>query len=198
MKKYKTIVIDPPWKYGKWGKAADSPLARKKFPNGQWSKDFDLPYSFMTTEEISCLPVSDLSDASCDCYLWTTQKYLPVSFEILSNWGFNYCQTLAWCKTPRGLGQGGLFVPTTEFILLGRKGKMPLKKRIDSTWWNIKRTASHSTKPEFFQDLIESVSDAPRLEMFARRKREGWDCWGNEIESDIEIPIKSAVKYITQ
>ena len=197
MKKYKTIVIDPPWKYGVWGKNSGKGC-RGDF-SGRKDVIVALPYSFMSLEEIEHIPLYELADSNCDCYLWVTQKYLPNGFGLLNHWGFKYCQTLTWCKTPRGLGQGGLFVPTTEFILLGRRGNMPKYRRIDSTWWNIKRPHnSHSTKPEFFQDLIESVSDAPRLEMFARRKRQGWDCWGNEIESDIEIPIKSAVKYITQ
>lgn len=187
MKKYKTIVADPPWQYGKWGKASDTPLARKKFPNGQWEEDFSLPYSHMTVDEIKGLPVSGIADDDCDLYLWTTQKYLPDAFEVMKAWGFKYCQTLTWCKTPRGTGQGGLFCPTTEFLLLGRKGKMPKKKRNDSTWWNVKRTAVHSKKPEFFQDLIESVSDGPRVELFARRAREGWDVWGNEVECTAEL-----------
>ncbi len=187
MKKYKTIVADPPWQYGKWGKASDTPLARKKFPNGQWKEDFSLPYSHMTVGEIKELPVAGMAEDDCDLYLWTTQKYLPYAFEVMAAWGFKYCQTLTWCKTPRGTGQGGLFCPTTEFLLLGRKGKMPKKPRIDSTWWNVKRTQKHSKKPEFFQDLIESVSDGPRVELFARRGREGWDVWGNEVECTAEL-----------
>ena len=30
----------------------------------------------------------------------STQKYLPDAFEVLKAWGFKYCQTLTWCKTP--------------------------------------------------------------------------------------------------
>jgi len=190
MKKYKTIVVDPPWKYGKWGKA--NPKSR---PNG---KDYEMPYSTMSVWEITRLPVEKLTNDNCDLYLWTTQKYLPDAFTVISSWGFKYCQTLTWGKTPRGTGQGGLFCPTTEFIILGRKGKAPQKKRIDSTWWNIKRPHnSHSTKPEFFQDLIEQVSDSPRLEMFARRKRFGWDVWGNEVESDINIETYNHQMHLT-
>jgi len=187
MKKYKTIVVDPPWKYGKWGKASDSPLARKKFPNGQWEKDFDIPYNTMSIDEIKDLNVGKFADKNCELYLWTTQKYLPDAFDVLKVWGFKYCQILTWCKTPRGTGQGGVYCPTTEFLILGRKGKAPKVKRIDSTWWNIKRTSNHSKKPEFFQDLIEAVSEKPRLEMFARRKRTGWDVWGNEVDSDLTL-----------
>jgi N6-adenosine-specific RNA methylase IME4 len=38
----------------------------------------------------------------------------------------------------------------------------------------------HSAKPEAFIDLVEQVSPPPRLELFARRNRLGWDTWGNE------------------
>ena len=62
-------------------------------------------------------------------------------------------------------------------------------ERIDTTWFEVKRTKRHSEKPEFFQDLIEKVSEAPRLEMFARRYRMGWDVWGNEVESDIALSV---------
>lgn len=179
---FRTIVADPPWQYGKWGKASDTPAARKKFPNGQWEKDFSLPYIFMTVREITALPVAVIAADDCDLYLWTTQKYLPDSFDVMKAWGFKYCQTLTWCKAPRGAGQGGLYCPTTEFLLLGRKGRMPTgKKRIDSTWWQMTRTRKHSQKPEEFQDMIETVSNGPRLEMFARRPRDGWTVWGNEV-----------------
>ena len=62
---------------------------------------------------------------------------------------------------------------------------MPKVERINTTWWAVKRQSRHSKKPEFFQDLIKTVSDAPRIELFARRPRAGWDVWGNEVESSI-------------
>jgi len=176
--KFRTIVADPPWQYGKWGKT--TPASR---PNGH---EYDMPYPTMTVQEIAALPVAGCAADDCDLYLWTTQKYLPDAFSVMQAWGFRYCQALTWCKAPRGLGQGGLFCPTTEFLLLGRKGRMPQgKRRLDSTWWQVKRPHnSHSTKPEFFQDTIETVSDGPRLELFARRARPGWTVWGNEVEAN--------------
>ena len=174
-KKYQIIYVDPPWRYGVWGKA--NPKSR---PNG---KVYPMPYPTMSTDEIKRLPVVALADNNCDLYLWATQKYLPVAFSVLEIWGFKYCQTLTWCKAPRGTGQGGLYCPTTEFLILGRKGKMPTnKKRQDSTWWQIKRPHnSHSTKPAFFKDLIMEMGGDPRIELFARQKTEGWDVWGNEV-----------------
>jgi N6-adenosine-specific RNA methylase IME4 len=45
----------------------------------------------------------------------------------------------------------------------------------------------HSTKPESFMDYIEASSPSPRLEMFARRQRLGWDTWGNEALEHVEL-----------
>lgn len=183
--KYKTIVIDPPWKYGVWGKRNEITSSYKKF---KVNIETPLPYPYMTLDEIKALPIKDLADENCELYVWTTQKYLPVTFELIDHWGFKYCTTLSWCKKPRGTGQGGVYCPTTEFIVHGRIGNMPKVKRIDSTWFEVKRPHnSHSTKPEFFQDMIETVSDAPRLEMFARREREGWDVFGNEVSNSIKL-----------
>lgn len=179
MKKYSTIVIDPPWMYGKWGKS--KPTHR---PN-----DYNrpMPYNGMSIDQIKLLPIKNISDVNCELYLWVTQKYLPVAFELIKHWDFKYCQTLTWCKAPMGTGQGGVYCPTTEFLILSRRGKMPKCKRIDSTWWQIKREAKHSKKPDFFQDMIEKVTQGPRLEMFARRQRDGWDVFGNEVENSIDI-----------
>ncbi len=176
---YRTIVADPPWKYGKWGKGS----SKARYADMTFNLNTPMPYDTMTVDEIVSLPVGDIAAENCDLYLWTTQKYLPAAFDVLKAWGFKYCQVLTWCKTPMGKGQGGLYCPTTEFCLLGRRGKMPKgKDRIDTTWWNWPRAwKTHSRKPEAAQDVIEAVSDGPRIELFARRTRPGWDVWGNEV-----------------
>ena len=176
---FRTIVADPPWKYGKWGKGS----SKARYADKAFNVEADMPYITMTVDEIASLHVTGVAAQDCDLYLWTTQKYLPEAFKVMEAWGFKYCQTLTWCKTPMGTGQGGLFCPTTEFLLLGRKGRMPQGKlRVDTTWWNWPRAwKTHSRKPEAAQNIIETVSDAPRLEMFARRPRDGWTVWGNEV-----------------
>ncbi len=176
---YKCIVVDPPWKYGKWGKGSN----KSRYVGKLFDVKSDMPYATMTVSEIAALPVAELAADNCDLYLWATQKYLPDGFDVLKAWGFKYCQILTWCKTPMGTGQGGLYCPTTEFLLLGRTGKMPTSKtRKDSTWWNWPRAwKTHSRKPEAAQDIIEQMSDGPRIELFARHERSGWDVWGNEV-----------------
>ena len=61
---------------------------------------------------------------------------------------------------------------------------------MDRNWWEWKRD-KHSKKPEAFQDIVETVSPGPYLEMFARRQRAGWDTWGNEIDGQ-DIRERSA------
>jgi N6-adenosine-specific RNA methylase IME4 len=186
--KYQTILVDPPWQYGIWG--TNSGHGSRGDFSGRKDVVIPMPYPTMTVNEIKALPVNTLADNNCELYLWTTQKYLPHAFDVIKDWGFKYCQTLIWCKQPRGTGQGGIYCPTNEFLLLGRIGKAPIVKRIDSTWFLTKRPHnSHSTKPEFYQDMIEQVSNPPRIELFARRKRLGWDSWGNEVDSDIEMKV---------
>ena len=183
MPKYKTIYVDPPWNYnsrtwdGGSSKAAVSGHIKR------------IPYAQMSLADIKALPVASLADDNCELYLWATQKYLPSAYDVLGAWGFKYCQTLTWCKAPMGTGQGGMYCPTTEFLILGRRGRMPNRVRIDSTWWQVKRQRKHSQKPDFFRQMIEDCSDSPRLEMFARDKVRGWDVWGNEAPSPIDLAI---------
>ena len=181
--KFKCILADPPWAYGVWGGNSGTTKMCDSFLPGSRP----LPYPSMTVDQIKAMPVRQLAADDCELYLWTTQKYLPHAFGVISAWGFKYCQTLTWCKTPRGTGQGGLYCPTTEFLLLGRRGKMPIRPRLDTTWWNIKRTLVHSRKPEVFRMLVEYMSDGPRLELFSRSSREGWTTWGNEAQTSVKL-----------
>lgn len=44
------------------------------------------------------------------------------------------------------------------------------------------RIEEHSRKPEIVRDrIVELVGDLPRIELFARKNADGWDCWGDEI-----------------
>jgi N6-adenosine-specific RNA methylase IME4 len=51
----------------------------------------------------------------------------------------------------------------------------------------VTRKREHSRKPDELYPIIESCSPGPRLELFARFKREGWRQWGNEdVEQNAE------------
>ncbi len=173
---YRTIVADPPWAYDEgWPKS-----------NGQGQKGNperrSLGYSAMTVAEVAAMPVEDIADVGAHLYLWTTNRYLATTFRVAEAWGFTPKQTLVWCKPPRGLGPGGAFASTTEFVLFCRRGSLGSTARVDSTWWQWSRRG-HSVKPPEFLDLVERVSPGPYCELFARAPRLGWDHWGYGYEA---------------
>ena len=186
MQKYRTIVIDPPWEYPEGFPAWNDNGERKP-----------LDYPTMTLERIAALPIYDLLEHEGYIFLWVTNRYLEQGFKVLRAWRCVPRQTLTWCKPAQGSGLGGMFATTTEFVIVGQRigensharGKRTQGK-INTSWFEWKR-GEHSQKPEAFQDLVEQVAPPPYLEMFARRHRLGWHVWGNEVNSDVEIPVRS-------
>ena len=173
---YRTIVADPPWRYVQGG-----PHNGNGWTSATGKAIAVPPYSMMTTAEIEAMPVGDLAADAAHLYLWTTNAYLRDSYDIARKWGFKPSQMLTWCKPRRGIGPGGAFSNTTEFVLYARRGSLPYKDRIDSTWWEWPR-GRHSVKPAAFFDLVERVSPGPYVELFARQPRLGWDAWGHGYE----------------
>ena len=172
--KYRTIVADPPWDVGRgpeWGSGgASRPLT----------------YPTMDVDAIAALPVADLAEKRAHLYVWTINAYIEDTYDIARHWGFRPSTLLTWCKAPNGIGLGGTYSLTTEHVLFCRRGVCPASERVDSTWWHWQR-GGHSRKPDAFLDMVERVSPAPRLEMFARRQRLGWDTWGNEALPHVEL-----------
>lgn len=165
--------------------SSGSSIGRNR-PDGPWqdnNRRRPISYRTLSVAEIAALPVRDLAASDgCHLYLWTTNRYLPEAFGILTGWGFRYSQTLVWAKTPMGLGPGGTFAQNAEFCLFGRRGSLKHCQRLDSVWFNWPRQGmgTHSKKPEHFIDMVESVSPGPYVELFSRRHRMGWDVWGDE------------------
>jgi len=136
----------------------------------------------MSTGEIMGLPIDKLATKTSVLYLWTTQRYLEFAFGVVRKWGFIPVCTLVWCK-PRGGFVGGAYFSNTEFLLYGKRSGSRINTKINSQWFELPR-GRHSQKPTEFYEMIEKLHPPPRLELFARQKREGWDCWGNEVDID--------------
>jgi len=176
MKKYQIIVIDPPWQLSK--------ITHKARPN-----QVNMDYPMMEIQEIQALPVGTLADNDCWCFLWVIQKYLYEAPAILKSWGFNLLMTMVWEKTygrSAGMPLYG-FRWNGEFILVGYKNKpqmWPKRPLIPAVF--SAENIRHSQKPDRFYKMIEPLGEN-RIDIFARQKREGWDVWGNEVESDIQL-----------
>lgn len=165
---YGAIVCDPPWRYDQMSSSRTVP-----------------PYPTMTTGEMVALPVPDLCHQDCHLWMWTTNAYMEEAHRLSRAWGFKVLTIVTWCKN--GPGVGHYVRNNTEHVLLCSKGKpqVPNDKPLRS-WFEWPR-GRHSEKPDGFYDLVEQVSVGPYLEMFARRHRLGWDSWGNEVDSHVEI-----------
>ena len=117
---------------------------------------------------------------------------MPEAFEVVKAWGFNY-RTMAflWLKlNPLAIGLysglGSWSNSNAEFVLLAKRGAPKrLNKNVKQLLFTPRR--EHSRKPDEMYDRIERLSEGPYIELFARRKRKGWDCWGNEVDSDIDL-----------
>lgn len=168
-KRYKTVMADPPWdiqQKGRYGAINH--------------------YNLMTLDDIKAMPVSDLTDPEgSHCWLWVTNAALRYGYEVLEAWGFTPRSILTWAK-PR-IGLGVYLRNTTEHVLFGTRGKAPVRFNGQPTWM-FAPLQDHSHKPEEQYAVIQRVSPGPYLELFARRRQPGWDAWGNEIASDIDIP----------
>lgn len=167
MGRYSTIVVDPPWPIEK--------IEREVAPN-QYAMD----YPTMTLEQIAqWRGVDDIAADDCHLFLWTTQRFLPASFDLLNTWGFRYVFTMVWHK-PGGFQPYNLPQYNAEFVLYGRRGHPAF---IDLTNFMTCFSAprnGHSVKPSEFYETVARVTDGPRIEMFSRGAREGFDAWGDE------------------
>ncbi len=177
MKKYNIIYADPPW---------------NETGGGRIKRGADRHYKLMKTKDIMVLNIPDITDENCHLYLWTTNNFLPDALLVMQAWGFKYKTMITWVKDKFGLGQ--YFRGQTEHCLFGTKGRIPYKiingKRQQGTTVIFAPRTKHSKKPDEMRELIEKVSDRPgfnKIELFARERHPGWDAWGNEIESDIEL-----------
>jgi len=169
--KYKTILIDPPWNESGGGKI---------------KRGADKHYPLMKTKDIIKLLkpiIESKAEDDCHLYLWVTNSFMQDGFKVLNELGFKYITCITWMKDRQGLGQ--YYRGLTEHCLFARKGMLPYKiidnKRQQGLTGFIEAKTKHSKKPETMFKMIEKVSYAPYLELFARKKREGWDCWGNEV-----------------
>lgn len=176
--RYRCIVADPPWDYG------NDKMSGTLGPGSGPMKHNKLHYETMSVDEIATLPVSELAEDDAHLYLWTTQSFLRDTYRVLDAWGFRQGAILVWSKPPKGVC--GTYVCSVEFCIFARRGSLEAKRRQIGTCYQWPRS-HHSAKPEAFQDMVESVSPGPYLELFARRQRLGWHSWGNQALCHVEM-----------
>jgi len=174
-KKYQIIYADPPWKYGCW------------YQSEKVKRNAADHYRVMSTNDICQLSVNNLTADNCALFMWVTMPCLPDALTIINSWGFRYATCgFVWVKQNKNniglfVGLGNYTRANAELCLLGMKGSIPRTSH-DIHQIIMTPIMSHSRKPdEIVRDRITGLfGDLPRIELFARRQVEGWDCWGNE------------------
>ena len=193
MKKYQIIYADPAWNY-------NSRMALGKGAAKSSAEDY---YNVMSIDDIIALPIKEISAKDCILFIWVTMPKLNEVFKVIDAWGFEYKTCgFVWVKRNKVfsdernknrngiddfMGQGRWVRQNAELCLIATKGK---PKRISAKVRQIiyRPIQEHSKKPnEVRERIVELIGDLPRIELFARQIHEGWDVWGNEVESSVAL-----------
>ena len=176
---YRVIVVDPPWNQGKTGRRSVRP-----------NQTTQLDYPTLSIDQLKMLPIKDWCDLeTAFLWLWATNSkdratgrpILAMAFDLMDAWGFTYYTTVTWNKGT-GPCPFGPYQVTTEHVLFGYRGKA----RFDREHLGKLQTCfhaqpgAHSAKPSSFYQDLAAYFPGPRLDVFARQERPGFDGWGDQ------------------
>lgn len=177
--RYELILADPPWKQSKGG-------LRKSRPNQTRKLDYDT-LSLADIKDIQMKVMPAGGEKQC-VFMWTIDKYLHESEQMMLDLGYKLHARFIWDKT-NGVAPAFTVRYSHEFLLwFYINGLLPIDKQMRGKYTTVfsEKATTHSTKPEVAYEIIESLyPNSSRLEMYARRKRDGWDCWGNEAPKEV-------------
>lgn len=175
--KYDLIYTDPPWKQTKGGKRNTRPNQGK-----------ELDYPTLNMEDIKDIhkQAVRLCNQKHNIFMWTIDKYLHETEEMMEGLGYELHARMIWDKT-NGIAPAFTIRYAHEYLLwFYRKGDMlkPSKEtRGKYTTVFREQSTRHSKKPITAYEMIEDMfPNTSKLEMFARNTRDDWDCWGNEVD----------------
>jgi N6-adenosine-specific RNA methylase IME4 len=170
--KYRVIYADPPWAYG------DTMGGFSKNLPG-YDVSAEMHYPSMTIDQLCALPVCELADVNAVLFLWVTVPLMQDVFELIEAWGFEYKTNFVWDKIKHNFGHYNSVRHELLFVCT-RGSCLPDNPKLFDSVVSIERT-EHSHKPEQFREMIDTLyPDGARIELFSRKKVEGWEAWGNE------------------
>lgn len=162
--KYQVIYADPAWEYSNSG---ISGAAENHYPT-------------MATDDICNLPIKDMSDDNAVLFMWVTNPLLEDAIRVVTAWGFEYKTNIVWIKDKAG--QGFYVKGQHELLFIATKGSFTPDSSLYIRSVIETKREEHSRKPAIFYETIEKMyPDTKKVELFARKKREGWESWGNEL-----------------
>jgi N6-adenosine-specific RNA methylase IME4 len=175
---YSIIYADPAWDYDN----------RIQHNGKETTGSAVYHYPTMKIEEMKKINVKDICEKDCLLFMWSSSPHLPQAIELMTAWGFEY-KTIAFVWDKQRVNPSYYAMSQVEVCLVGKKGNIPKPRgtRNERQFLSEMRT-KHSKKPDEIRCRIERMFPTQKkLEMFARETKEGWDCWGNEVEASITI-----------
>jgi N6-adenosine-specific RNA methylase IME4 len=195
---YAAIVCDPPWRYATWSQKGRGRCPDFQMPRAMQRQNRpERHYQTMPMDQLEALPVADLAAKHCALFLWAIDPMLPQAIALGQRWGFTY-KTVGfyWGKLRREgstrhllheepdhklfpMGTGYWSRPNPEQCLLFTRGK---PKRLSAAVRKliIAPRREHSRKPDETYERVEQLCSGPYLDLFSRRSRPGWTCWGDQ------------------
>lgn len=165
------LVADPPWAFG------------DKLPGD--SRGAEKNYRVLSLADIETFQLPQLADDAL-LFLWRVAAMPEEALRVCRAWGFVPKSELVWLKkTASGkphFGMGRYVRASHETCIIASRGKgnRLIKCRSVRSIFEAP-TGIHSQKPDEFYQLVESLADGPYHELFARRRRDGWTCEGDQL-----------------
>jgi N6-adenosine-specific RNA methylase IME4 len=134
---------------------------------------------------MKALPIAELAAEDCVLFMWMVDWCPQDALDLMRAWGFTHKTTaFTWTKTTESgaefMGQGYWTRANPEVCWLATRGN-PKRLFADVRQLVTAPVMEHSRKPEEIYARIERLVAGLYLELFARRPREGWVSWGNEL-----------------
>lgn len=173
---YNLLYVDPPWKQSKGGKKAVRPISS--------GTTLDYPTCSLETIKGHLAMANALTENDTVLFLWTIDKYLFEAENIAKSLGYKLHARMIWNKVT-GIPAAFTIRFGHEYLLYMYKGRLlPVDRRERGKIHSVftEQVKRHSQKPEEAYRIIERLyPNTRKLELYARKERDGWDAWGNEI-----------------
>jgi len=196
MKKYQIVYADPPWRFSTGLRSSKKIDGKYQFYTPDSTAGGGRYLGTMSDNDIIQLPVSNITDDNCVLFLWTTDAHLPLAIKVMDAWGCPYKTVgFVWNKKEKSGKQvcyyGRWTMKGTELCLIGAKGKansLIINHKIRQLVEAKRNRNIHSEKPDEVRNrIVQLMGNLPRIELFARKRVDGWDAWGNEVKCDIKL-----------
>ena len=170
------LIADPPWPF------------RDKLPGE--SRGAGSNSSLLSLEDIQQYPIPQMKDDSV-LFLWRVASMQEEALSVAQAWGFEVKSEIVWYKKTKygkpWFGMGRSVRMSHEVCLIATRGKWkPESRSIRSVFeakvpYNGEGKVIHSGKPDEFYDLVKNLTTGVRVELFARKARPGFRCYGEEL-----------------